>query len=1425
MKKFGSIIFVFLLFSTLQIKAQCTLNAGPDTNIVCGEFITLNPEANWKHLNSGTGQTLNSAWFTNEPTGYIAADSGIILKTTNGGNTFSFQSSGTTNNLKGIRFMLPNTGIAVGYNGTILKTTNGGINWFPQSSGTSYNLNAVFSLNASRIYAVGNNGTLLRSNDSGTTWTTQTSTVSWNLQSVYFTDSLHGFVIGNNGGILKTSNGGTTWGIKYSQANFNFYSVYFTSADTGYVSGIAGVAFILKTTDAGETWNPLISGISGGTLFFTSKKTVYLTAGAIYKSYNAGSTWKQLSGAPFMSMRSVFFPTETTGFSIGLWGEVWRYQAPDSCRWSPSAGLSDSTALNPVVRALETTTYFLTAKVNACVLTDNLTVMVNPLTVNIGNTLTFSCGDTLRLNAQTNIAGESKLHFQWYPGGLLNNDTLANPILIPRTQTTFVVIANGANGCLATDTLLVNPDFSMNAGPDLSVLCSKAVQLGTKSSWTKLSNIPLFSLSHVQMPGRDTGFITSSNGFLKTTNGGTSWTQSSPGINLHPNDVFFRNGQLGYAAAFNSLPMCGVVLKTTDGGNSWATQTIGGCYSIPSIWFTGDLTGYAIANPGKILRTVNGGDSWIPVNSTSTQNLNSIFFASASTGYAVGLNGTILKTINSGLSWSAQTSGTSASLTAVFFTSVDTGFAVGSNSVVLKTINGGTNWTLLSINPSSGVTYDVNSIYFTDASTGYAACSYFLMPNPQYFGALFKTTNGGFSWERMSCDTNYRLNAVFFSPNKSGYAVGVNGTIMRTPIAPDSYLWSPASGLSSSNIENPYAGPATTTQYVVTGSKNNCYVKDTITVLVKSLVISGGNDQSVVCGDSAKLIHHNVYVEMDASRSGSEWTLRDSLNQILLQSKPETITKEYIYLPDGKYTVRLRPQITPPPLRIRIIPFANDSLSELINFSADSIILRYFTVSSLSKYSFSWTPSQTLVGPATPIRQYFLNMSSTEGCTAKDTIQVIPQSLSAYAGIDKTATCGTFIQLDTLQTNYTGKGVLSYQYSPGISLNDSTRFNPVSKTKVNTAYKVKVVTTNGCVAFDTVQVTIQPLSVTAFDTTLFCNDQTPLRIQTNYGGKDSLQYIWSPTTNLDNANKAQPLMRALVPIHYQIRIETSNACVATDSLQIQLRNPLPENICLVGVNALNQNQIIWNKGIKGAIDSFLVRRETNTTGIYQTIGKRGYNNTLIFTDTTAKPQVQSNKYILITKDICGLTSNASPPHTTMHLSINKGTGNIWNLQWNSYEGVMVSTYNVYRGTDTSSLILIGTSSGSNTSYSDLTAPAGDVYYQVELISSNTCFPGKSYNSSRSNKASNTYLGMNNHYSGSLTFKVYPNPASDILSIDLGNQVQNAVITIFDVQGRNVQCVNQGQRLMNLDISELPKGVYFVEIKNETEGSVTKMIKE
>ncbi len=91
-----------------------------------------------------------------------------IFKTTDGGTTWVKKSQSlTTQQLNGVFFSDASNGWAVGNAGVILHTTDGGETWATQQSGTSQNLNEVFFTNSTYGWIVGDNGVILRTTDGG----------------------------------------------------------------------------------------------------------------------------------------------------------------------------------------------------------------------------------------------------------------------------------------------------------------------------------------------------------------------------------------------------------------------------------------------------------------------------------------------------------------------------------------------------------------------------------------------------------------------------------------------------------------------------------------------------------------------------------------------------------------------------------------------------------------------------------------------------------------------------------------------------------------------------------------------------------------------------------------------------------------------------------------------------------------------------------------------------------------------------------------------------------------------------------------------------------------------------------------------------------------------------------------------------------
>jgi len=277
-------------------------------------------------------------FFTDANTGTIVGGGGTILRTTNGGATWTAQSSGTTQDLQNVFFTDANTGTVVGSGGTILRTTNGGENWIPQFSGTNHFLSSVFFTDANTGTAVGgfsnpwwfSEGTILRTTDGGVTWTAQSSGTTDILQGVFFADANTGTAVGFST-VLQTTDGGVTWTTQ-SSGTAGGLGMFFTDANTGTI--VSGGGTILRTTNGGATWTAQSSGTTQDlqSVFFTDANTGTAVGGvygeapdsAILRTTDGGTTWTrqyvnsyECLACWYAPLFSVFFTDANTGTVVG----------------------------------------------------------------------------------------------------------------------------------------------------------------------------------------------------------------------------------------------------------------------------------------------------------------------------------------------------------------------------------------------------------------------------------------------------------------------------------------------------------------------------------------------------------------------------------------------------------------------------------------------------------------------------------------------------------------------------------------------------------------------------------------------------------------------------------------------------------------------------------------------------------------------------------------------------------------------------------------------------------------------------------------------------------------------------------------------------------------------------------------------------
>ena len=303
----------------------------------------------WYEQESGTTKNLHDVVFLNEYTGIAVGDSGLILRTTNDGQTWVAQSSGTSNHLNDVCFYNSNTAWAVGDSGTIIKTTNGGVSWVQQSSSTFASLNSVCFINENQGWICGADFStqppqceLIKTTDGGINWIPQPtdSFPNWDLKCIDFTDESVGWIIndwhGQWGGydyIYKTTDGGSTWNLKLQIPSGPPLPIFlnklkFVNQNYGVVVGGGNrtKGHIYRTTDGGETWDekvfPELWEFRNVFLIDEAYWTVVGDDGRIYNTTDSGENWVQQYTGTNNSIKGVHFVNELVGWAVGDNGTI-----------------------------------------------------------------------------------------------------------------------------------------------------------------------------------------------------------------------------------------------------------------------------------------------------------------------------------------------------------------------------------------------------------------------------------------------------------------------------------------------------------------------------------------------------------------------------------------------------------------------------------------------------------------------------------------------------------------------------------------------------------------------------------------------------------------------------------------------------------------------------------------------------------------------------------------------------------------------------------------------------------------------------------------------------------------------------------------------------------------------------------------------
>jgi hypothetical protein len=71
--------------------------------------------------------------------------------------------------------------------------------------------------------------------------------------------------------------------------------------------------------------------------------------------------------------------------------------------------------------------------------------------------------------------------------------------------------------------------------------------------------------------------------------------------------------------------------------------------------------------------------------------------------------------------------------------------------------------------------------------------------------------------------------------------------------------------------------------------------------------------------------------------------------------------------------------------------------------------------------------------------------------------------------------------------------------------------------------------------------------------------------------------------------------------------------------------------------------------------------------------------------------------------------------------------------------------------------------------------------------------------------------------------IYPNPASDMLHLDWNDDINKAEVLLTNITGKTVLTKKLFDRNNSVEISNLPKGIYFITIKQGKDSYISKLL--
>ena len=664
-------------------------------------------------------------------------------------SAFSKQFEETSYYLEDVAFVTADIGWAVGqvhwdvvnkqYTGTIVKTVDGGETWSPQDAGVSESLRGLCFLDGGQGWAVGAHGTIVHTSDGGSHWSKQPVDTTDDFRGVVFVNANSGWATSIRGvhqnertgetddwqgSIWHTSDGGQSWIRQILPDSASLLNrIDFVDEQQGWAVGIRRVrqdalgpqhsAVVYRTTDGGQTWaeayNPdlamtltgvdFVDAANGWAVGFITNSSI--EGGSVIHTSDGGETWERQDAGGFgRLLRDIQFIDQERGYIVGAdytaaWGPP-VYRTMDGGKtWTEtrmaqheSDGLSGVAVVGDQMIAVGEHDYI--------VKTDRAWDSCEPGPVGPQTPPPMPCHDCDCLFRQSFMNAHYKLQDVFFLDEMQG----------------WAVGSRSFGVSISGQVILHTADGGVTWGTQYE----DAPPPGSSWSLYRLNGVHFSDAQTGWAVGRAETFQGDPRGgyrgaILHTTDGGKNWEQQ--GMELYDQwaleffAVQFLDRQNGWALAESRFPARTVFLAhTIDGGARWdwvdtgveGPLGVGYEYVMGDLEFTDEQHGLVVGGLGLVIRTDDGGAHW------SKQTVDCGYPSCNYTLYAQdmidGQRGGIagqeyFSTSDGGSRWSMQDLPFGVDLYDIKFVDAKQGWMVGGHGVVLHTEDGGNSWNLV----------------------------------------------------------------------------------------------------------------------------------------------------------------------------------------------------------------------------------------------------------------------------------------------------------------------------------------------------------------------------------------------------------------------------------------------------------------------------------------------------------------------------------------------------------------------------------------------------------------------------------------------------------------------------------------------------------------------------------------------------------